>query len=93
MANKKAEKCLEDRGIIFQESFSAALKKLAKDFQKDHGIKNVEQVYSLIGKKTIYSQLAKNPNSVQTKKYKINIVHGAAKLFELLDSEKKQNYI
>ncbi len=49
MTNKKAGKWLEERGITLQESFAAALKKLAEDFQKEHGIKNIETVYALIG--------------------------------------------
>ncbi len=69
MTNKKAEKWLEERGITLQESFAAALKKLAKDFQKGHGIKNIETVYALIGlKKQYIAHWIKNPNSVQTKK-------------------------
>lgn len=54
MTSKKAEKWLEERGITLQENFVTALKKLAKDFQKEHGIKNIEEVYSLIGLKKQY---------------------------------------
>lgn len=72
MTNKKVEKWLGERGITLQESFATALKRLAKDFQKEHGIKNIEQVYSLIGlKKQYIAHWLKNPNSVQTKKLQI----------------------
>lgn len=66
---QKSRKWLEERGITLQESFAAALKKLAKDFQKEHEIKNIEHVYSLIGlKKQYIAHWIKNQNSVQTKK-------------------------
>ncbi|CDE62501.1 putative uncharacterized protein [Fusobacterium sp. CAG:439] len=72
MTSKKAEKWLEERGITLQENFVTALKKLAKDFQKEHGIKNIEEVYSLIGlKKQYLVYWSKNPHSVQTKKLQV----------------------
>lgn len=72
MTNKKAEKWLKERGIVLQENFAVALKKMAKDFQKEHEIKNIENVYSLIGlKKQYLTHWLKNPNSVQTKKLQI----------------------
>lgn len=72
MTNKKVEKWLEERGIKLEESFSMALKRLAKAFQKENGIKNIEEVYSLIGlKKQYLAYWVKNPHSVQTKKTQI----------------------
>ena len=65
MTSKKAEKWLEERGITLQENFVTALKKLAKDFQKEHGIKNIGL------KKQYLVYWSKNPHSVQTKKLQV----------------------
>lgn len=72
MTNKKVEKWLEERGIKLEESFSSALKNISKNFQKEHGISNIEEVYSLIGlKKQYLAYWTKNSHSVQTKKLQI----------------------
>lgn len=72
MENKKVEKWLEERGIKLEESFSDALKNLSKKFLKEHGIKNIEEVYSLMGlKKQYLAYWVKNPHSIQTKKLQI----------------------
>lgn len=72
MTNDNAVKWLEERKIKLEESFPMALKRLAKTFQKENGIKNIEEVYSLIGlKKQYIAYWLKNPNSVQTKKLQI----------------------
>lgn len=69
MTNKKVEKWLGERGIKLEESFPMALKRLSKAFQKESGIKNIEDVYSLLGfKKPYIIYLQKNSNSVQSKK-------------------------
>ena len=72
MTNKKVEKWLVERGIKLEESFSSALKNISKNFQKEHGIPNIEEVYSLIGlKKQYLAYWTKNSHSVQTKKLQI----------------------
>lgn len=72
MTNKKVEKWLEERGIKLEESFSSALKNISKNFQKEHGIPNIEEVYSLIRlKKQYLAYWTKNSHSVQTKKLQI----------------------
>lgn len=72
MQNKKVEKWLEERGIKLKESFPMALKRLAKSFQKENGIKNIEDVYSLLGlKKQYLAYWTKNSHSVQSKKLQI----------------------
>lgn len=69
MTNKKVQQWLDDKGIKLQESFADALKALAKKFQKENGIKNIEEVYALIGlKKQYLTYWANNPFSIQTKK-------------------------
>lgn len=69
MENKKVQLWLDERGIKLEESFPDALKMLAKQFQKEHGIKTIAEVYQLIGlKKQYLAYWAKNPYSVQTKK-------------------------
>lgn len=72
MTNKKVQKWLEERDIKLEESFTDALKNLAKNYQREHGIKNIEYVYDLIGlKKQYLSYWAKNPLNLQTKKLQI----------------------
>lgn len=72
MTNSKAEQWLEERDIKLEESFPMALKRLATIFQKENGIKNIEEVYFLIGlKKQYIAHWLKNPHSVQTKKLQI----------------------
>lgn len=69
MTNNKAEKWLEEREIKLDESFPMALKRMAKSYQKANGIKNIEDVYYLIGlKKQYVAYWTKNPNNIQSKK-------------------------
>ena len=69
MEDKKVEKWLYAKGIKLQESFSVALKNLAENYKKEHCIKNIENVYSLIGlRKQYLSYWRKNSNSSQSKK-------------------------
>ncbi len=70
MKNSEVENWLYARGIKLQESFSVALKKLAENLKKEHGSKNIETVYSLIGiKKQYLSYWREHPNSSQQKNF------------------------
>lgn len=69
MTDNKAKEWLKEKGIELEESFVDAIKKLAKNYKQAAGIRNTEEVYSLIGlKKQYLSYWAKNPSSVQQKK-------------------------
>ena len=72
MTDSKAQKWLEERGIKLEENFPMALKRLAKTFKKEKGLKNIEEVYALMGlKKQYIAYWLKNLHSIQSKKLQI----------------------
>jgi len=72
MTNEKVEEWLKERGIELEESFVDTVKRLAQSHKQAHGIKNVEEVYSLIGlKKQYLAYWKQNPSSAQTKKLQV----------------------
>lgn len=86
----KAERWLEKRGIIPEESFACALNYLAMGYQKNHK-RTLDEVYAMLGiKKQHIFYWKNNPHSVQTKvmgKYKV--IAKAGNVFKLDEQEKE----
>lgn len=70
MDKKKTYEWLSERGIMLEESFAQALRKLAVVYQRKNNISRINDVYKLIGiRKQLVLHWAQNPSSVQTKKF------------------------
>lgn len=70
MVNVKIQNWLEKLDIKLQESFAESLKKLAQEFQKEHNIKNIEQIYSLFGIKNNTLPIGNNIHTVHKQRPK-----------------------
>lgn len=69
MKNNDATMWLSVRGIVLEENFTDALKKIAKKYQKINNIKNIKNVYNIIELKKQYLYYWQNhPSYIQQKK-------------------------
>jgi hypothetical protein len=70
MKEQAFRRWLREHGLSLEESFSAAVKDLARQYKKAHNLKTTAEVYALAGvKKQHISYWAKHPCSTQTKKF------------------------
>ncbi|MDR1964742.1 MAG: hypothetical protein LBQ50_13290 [Planctomycetaceae bacterium] len=70
MNNQETYEWLAKRGIELEEGFMQSLRDLAKTYQKENGIRKLDDVYKLIGvRKQYISYWKNNPSSTQTKKF------------------------
>lgn len=68
--NNNASQWLSSKGIVLEETFIAALQNYAKGYQKEHSIKQLDEIYRLIGTNKSHISYWKNhPHSTQTKNF------------------------
>lgn len=88
MDRVKTLKWLKERNIVLEEGFTVVLRKYAETYQKEQGIRRLEEVYHLLG--TSRQNVAfweNNPCSTHTKKLKYQVVRNATTLFYLTEQE------
>lgn len=91
MNNNKAMQWLAQRGQIPKEGFVSALSRLSKHYKKKHKIKNLNEVYQMLGTRKEYIYYWKqHPYSTQTnKKHKYRVIRAASDLFGLTPNEEE----
>jgi hypothetical protein len=68
--NQKLREWLLERNIILEESFVQTLVGLAMAYQERYRIRNIDDVYKLIGvRKQLIAYWRINPENTQTKKF------------------------
>lgn len=70
MEYRKIQQWLDERGIVLEESFAYALRRLARAYKKTNGMKRLDDVYKLMGasKQDIF-WWENHPCSTQTKNF------------------------
>lgn len=69
MYNKKALNWLHHKSLQLEKSFSYTIKMFAQDYKIKHGIRNIEEVYSMLEiKKQYLSYWEQKSYTIQSKK-------------------------
>ena len=70
--NNYVKEWLRQHNVVLSESFADALLKMAKEYKKANGIRNLSEIYQKIGvsKECLY-YWKNNPYGTQTKKFQI----------------------
>lgn len=75
---------MKQHNLIPKESFAAALRRLARHYQRENHIRSMEDVYQKIGLRKEYLYYwEKHPYSTQTKNFKYKVIRAAAREFRI----------